>query len=181
MMGAVRAIEPAPSEIAPHEGRKLWDVTRHVAEAAASPGTRAVLVMLCAENCHGCEILAEQIERHGAALGDGVAVLKALGGDLYGDFVRDLRVGSMTIFTPGVPLALLFDVDGPRAVSLRALALGPLDRRAPAEAMAALAQGRSQWVDEAASVKLPVCNGTMCFTLDASSGFAAKLVVALAP
>lgn len=169
----MRTIEiPADALPAPG-GRASWDATPHVRELlAASPAPGAILVVLGAKGCHGCDVLAAQLASHGAALGDGAEILDAVAGDFpSGRHATELRIGHASFAAPGIPLSVLFRPAGKAKLDFLSLLLGPLDERRPAEALASLRAGRSQWVPEAEGARIAVCVGSLCFSLDASNAF----------
>lgn len=174
-----RTVEASAGVLAAWKPGGAWDLGAEVRAAAAEARAREIpnlLVVLSAKNCHGCEILDRQLEKHAGALAGKVAILKALGGDFStGINYTSLTVGGATFVTPGVPFTTLWAVerDGLR---YRALGLGPFEGDVPA-ALEAFLGGVSQFVREAAGVPIDLTRDGERRTLTSADRFAADLVV----
>ncbi|MFN7973547.1 MAG: hypothetical protein U0166_14555 [Acidobacteriota bacterium] len=176
-------ISAAPGELTETDGRLHWDLTSHVTSRLAQ--REALYLALGARNCHGCEILATQLGKHGAAFGPSTLLIEALGGDfLDGAYVQDVAVGRLGLAFPGIPVGVLFDVareagDTTR-LDFRALSIGPFGASDPAAGIAALRSGRSQVVPEAEGVVIKACIGPVCLTLSARNDFHVPFSIKLA-
>ena len=100
-----------------------------------------------------------------------LATVKA--GDLWDDPPHTVRVGSVTLESPGFPTTYVFGVeDG--AVAFRALALGPFHHRYPDENVEKLLAGESYVIEEAQGAAVRVCVGGFCTVLSQKNGFRSR-------
>ncbi len=158
------------------------DIVRLNAARAREFGRELLLLVVSADNCAGCDRLAEQLrspavrsELAGRAY---VVLLKA--GDLYDGPEGAVRVGAWSLESPGFPTSWAFRL-GEDGLTFHALALGPLDEAAPEEDVRGLLDGQSCWVPEAGAVAAQACSGLLCLPLSARNSFHADFVVPLAP
>lgn len=149
---------------------------------ARSFGRELLLLVVSAQNCAGCDRLAEQLDDPAARgrLAGRAYVVKVSAGDLYAGAETSVRVGDWTLESPGFPTTWAFRV-GDEDLGFHALALGPLDEASADEDLDGLLDGDSCWVREAGGVSAQACSGLLCLPLNAGNGFHADFAIPVAP
>ena len=161
----------------------VLDVTEIVAlnaRRARAFGREVLLLVVSAENCAGCERLAEQLQEPAvrSRLAGRAYLVRLEAGDLHDAPENTIRIGDWTLESPGFPTSWAF-VIGDNALRFSGLALGPLDEGQPDADVDRLLDGSSCWVPEAASASALACSGALCLPLNARNEFRAEFAIPL--
>ncbi|HCP45607.1 MAG TPA: hypothetical protein DIU15_06180 [Deltaproteobacteria bacterium] len=159
------------------------DVTTTLAEnvrRARSYGRSRLMVVVSADNCPGCEQLAEQLGQPPLRqlLLESAYVCRLKVGDLYANPPSSIRIGSWTLRSPGFPTSWLWDIDDD-GLHFVALALGPLSHHEPEDDISRLLAGTSYRVPEAAGITIRATSPDQDHPLDESNGYWARFSVPL--
>lgn len=155
----------------------LTSIVGPAVAAAREAGQTRLLVVVSAENCAGCERLADQLDEPAVQASLRVAaVVHVNAGDLYGEPADHVALGGWSLQSPGFPITWVFEVEA-QALSFSALAVGPLDHHVPEHDVASLLGGESVWVHEAGGLTVQACAGDLCVPIRGSDDFRASFSI----
>ena len=161
----------------------VLDLTEQVTENARRArafARDALLLVISADNCPGCDELAWQLGRPEvrAFLSGSAYVVRVKAGDLYDNPPRTVKIGDWTLESAGFPTTWTFGVTH-EELRFRSVALGPFQGTSAVDGVRDLTEGLSRIVSEAKSARLTVCSGPFCMVLDQSNEFHQDFAVPL--